>query len=72
MDPILWLLVGMGCERGRRGQKEKDCDIEARALLRGTRQEKERKKERVKVMIDLLHERLGSAPAGQRQSEKWA
>lgn len=30
--------------RGRGGQKEKDCDREARALLRETKQEKERKK----------------------------
>lgn len=49
----------------------KDCDKEDRALLRDTKQEKERKKERVRVMIDLPHERLGSVPAGQQQSEEW-
>ena len=52
-------------------KKKKDCDKEATALLRDTKQEKERKKERVRVMIDLPHERLGSVPAGQRQSEEW-
>lgn len=62
----------MGGREEGEGQKERGCDREARALLRETKQEEERKKERVRVMIDLPHERLGLVPAGQRQSEEWA
>lgn len=56
--------------RKRQGSTKKRKIAMEKALLRETKQEKE--KERVRVMIDLPHERIGLVPAGQRQSEEWA